>query len=138
MSAANRLLIDHPEGTAVPRQELVAVVGKFQLMASLVRGGQNILAPICRARDALADPSARDGGARAAWSSDVGITPGAAPRTEVASTAAIGRTARSAGGQASTAAIGRTAQSAGGQASTAAIGRTSRSAGGQASTAAIG
>ncbi|KAK3278372.1 hypothetical protein CYMTET_13686 [Cymbomonas tetramitiformis] len=73
VAAANKLLSDYPEGTPVPRQELAAVVGKFQFLAPLVKGGQNMLAPIYRARDDFTDPGARDWSAKAQWGTDGGI-----------------------------------------------------------------
>ncbi|KAK3254745.1 hypothetical protein CYMTET_36054 [Cymbomonas tetramitiformis] len=83
MSAANKLLSDYPEGTPVPRQELAAVVGKFQFLAPLVKGGQNMLAPIYRARDHFTDPRARDWSANAQWGTDVSVTLGREARAEV-------------------------------------------------------
>ncbi|KAK3241915.1 hypothetical protein CYMTET_48361 [Cymbomonas tetramitiformis] len=48
---AEQLAQEYPEGKPVPRREPVLVLGKMQLLSPLVRGGQNLLCPIYRARD---------------------------------------------------------------------------------------
>ncbi|KAK3248236.1 hypothetical protein CYMTET_42297 [Cymbomonas tetramitiformis] len=57
VTRAEGMLARWPVGTPVPRRELAAVVGKFQFLAPLIPGGQNMLTPLYRARDQFTDPS---------------------------------------------------------------------------------
>eukprot|EP00854_Cymbomonas_tetramitiformis_P028437 gene28437-biopygen29531 len=59
VKAATDLLTKYPPGTPVPRRELATVVGKFQFLAPLIKGGQNMLSPIYEARDTFTCPETR-------------------------------------------------------------------------------
>ncbi|KAK3245972.1 hypothetical protein CYMTET_44476 [Cymbomonas tetramitiformis] len=67
LEAAEASEQQYPLGTPVPRRELAAVVGKFQFLAPLIRGGQNILTPLYRARDRFTDPVVATHHAAAQW-----------------------------------------------------------------------
>ena len=71
--AADELLGSVGAGGSVSRRGLAAVVGKFQFLAPLVKGGQNILAPIYRARDSFKEPLVSDWDPGRQWGPDVEV-----------------------------------------------------------------
>ncbi|KAK3278614.1 hypothetical protein CYMTET_13454 [Cymbomonas tetramitiformis] len=76
VALAEALEQQYPLGTPVPRRELAAVVGEFQFLAPLIRGGQNMLTPLYRARDRFTDPAVATRHAAAQWEDRVTVEMG--------------------------------------------------------------
>ncbi|KAK3242349.1 hypothetical protein CYMTET_47968 [Cymbomonas tetramitiformis] len=71
--AADELLGTLGGDGSVSRRSLAAVVGKFQFLAPLVKGGQNLLAPIYRARDSFREPFVAEWDPGRQWVPDVEV-----------------------------------------------------------------
>ncbi|KAK3255671.1 hypothetical protein CYMTET_35160 [Cymbomonas tetramitiformis] len=70
-NAAEMLLYSVPPSGEVPRRDLASVVGKYQFLAPLVKGSQNMLVPAYRARDSFVEPAVAEWDPAQRWGPDV-------------------------------------------------------------------